>query len=79
MVTQENDQGFIQIYEGRTKILVPAKSIVSVVPSKNPAFFNRLAKLNRDISILAYRVYALGVKIPEAVEIDRIILFYGPL
>ncbi|MGB0027838.1 MAG: hypothetical protein WBP64_13465 [Nitrososphaeraceae archaeon] len=62
MVTQENDQRFIQIYEGRTKILVPAKSIVSVVPSKTPAFFNRLAKLNRDISILAYRVYALGLQ-----------------
>jgi tRNA (guanine26-N2/guanine27-N2)-dimethyltransferase len=62
MVTQENDQGFAQISEGRTKLLVPLSSLTDVVPSRNPAFFNKLAKLNRDISILAYRAYALEVR-----------------
>lgn len=61
MVTQKNDPKFVQIYEERTKILVPSSSLAAVVPTKIPAFFNKLAKLNRDISILAYRVYALNI------------------
>ena len=62
MVIQENDQGFVQIREERTNLLVPLSSLTDVVPSRNPAFFNKLAKLNRDISILAYRAYALEIK-----------------
>jgi tRNA (guanine26-N2/guanine27-N2)-dimethyltransferase len=60
MVVQENNLGFVQIQEGGTKLLVPLSSLTDAVPSKNPAFFNRLAKLNRDMSILAYRAFALG-------------------
>jgi tRNA (guanine26-N2/guanine27-N2)-dimethyltransferase len=60
MIIQDNSLGFVQIQEGGTKLLVPVSSLTDIVPSKNPAFFNRLAKLNRDISILAYRSFALG-------------------
>ena len=45
---------FQEIVEGRTKILVPIKSLTEKVPPKKPAFFNPKAKLNRDFSIIAY-------------------------
>ena len=46
----------VEITEGTTKILVPEKSLEEKVPPKEPAFFNPVAKLNRDFSILAYSV-----------------------
>ncbi len=61
MDVQDNILGFVETQEGETKLLVPLSSLTDSVPSKNPAFFNRLAKLNRDISILAYRAFALGI------------------
>lgn len=43
-----------EIVEGKTKLIVPKKSITEKVPPKEPAFFNPRAKLNRDLSIIAY-------------------------
>src|SRR5215475_5658342 len=55
----KNNQKFVQIQEAKTILIVPESSVTGAVPSKSPAFFNRLAKLNRDISVLAYRAFAL--------------------
>jgi len=48
---------FLETTEGTTKLLVPEKSIKEKVPPKEPAFFNPVAKLNRDFSILAYSAF----------------------
>ena len=48
---------FQEIVEGRTKLLVPKKSITDKVPPKKPAFFNPRAKVNRDFSIIAYAAF----------------------
>jgi len=48
---------FQEIIEGKTKLLVPKKSITDKVPPKKPAFFNPKAKLNRDFSIIAYSAF----------------------
>jgi len=45
------------IVEGRTKLVVPADSLVNAVPPRYPAFFNPNAKLSRDFSIIAYKSY----------------------
>jgi len=50
--------GFVKTVEGGTKLLVPELSLTAKVPPKTPAFFNPAAKLNRDLSILAYRAIA---------------------
>lgn len=50
--------GFVRTLEGRTTLLVPQSSVASRVPPKVPAFFNPAAKLNRDLSVLAYRAYS---------------------
>ncbi|HEY9387209.1 MAG TPA: tRNA (guanine(10)-N(2))-dimethyltransferase [Nitrososphaeraceae archaeon] len=48
----------VPIIEGKTKILVPSVSLGSKIPTKKqPVFFNSAAKLNRDISIVAYNSY----------------------
>ena len=52
------DDDFIRTAEGRTTILVPQSSLIERVPPKTPAFFNPAAKLNRDLSMLAYRAFA---------------------
>lgn len=49
---------FVQTVEGKTTLLVPPQSLTEKVPPKTPAFFNPAAKLNRDLSILAYRAHA---------------------
>ncbi|MGI0039692.1 MAG: tRNA (guanine-N1)-methyltransferase [Nitrososphaera sp.] len=51
-------EGFTQTVEGQTRLLVPELSLTERVPPKVPAFFNPAAKLNRDLSVLAYRAYA---------------------
>ncbi len=48
---------FQEIIEGKTKILVPKKSLTEQVPPMKPAFFNPKAKLNRDFSIIAYAAF----------------------
>lgn len=54
---QTSVKQIIQITEGTTKILVPRGSIDEKVPPRDYAFFNPLAKLNRDFSILAYSAF----------------------
>ena len=54
---QRIEEKLVEITEGTTKILVPKKSLEEKVPPKTPAFFNPLAKLNRDFSILAYSAF----------------------
>ena len=51
------EEKIIEIVEGTTKILVAEKSIKEKVPPKEPVFFNPVAKLNRDFSILAYSAF----------------------
>lgn len=51
------NESFQEIIEGKTKLLVPKKSITDKVPPKKPAFFNPKAKLNRDFSIIAYAAF----------------------
>ena len=48
---------FIQITEGQTKLLVPKNSLEEKVPPHSPAFFNPLARLNRDLSIYIYNIF----------------------
>lgn len=48
---------FEEIIEGKTKLMVPKKSLTEVVPPKEPAFFNPKARLNRDFSIIAYGAF----------------------
>jgi tRNA (guanine26-N2/guanine27-N2)-dimethyltransferase len=55
-------EGFTEIVEGKTSLLVPALSLTEKVPPKTPAFFNPAAKLSRDLSILAYRAFAPQLK-----------------
>jgi tRNA (guanine26-N2/guanine27-N2)-dimethyltransferase len=56
--------------EGNTKLLVPALSLTSRVPPKNPAFFNPSAKLSRDISILVYRAFLHDMTIKQKTYAD---------
>jgi tRNA (guanine26-N2/guanine27-N2)-dimethyltransferase len=51
------DETFQEIIEGKTKLLVPKKSLNDKVPPMKPAFFNPKAKLNRDFSIIAYAAF----------------------
>ena len=51
------DETFQEIIEGKTKLLVPKKSITDKVPPMKPVFFNPKAKLNRDFSIIAYSAF----------------------
>lgn len=51
---QDPECEIIEITEGATKILVPKGSTTERVPPARPAFFNPKARLNRDLSILAY-------------------------
>ncbi len=54
---QTSVKEIIEITEGTTKILVPRGSIDEKVPPRDYAFFNPLAKLNRDYSIIAYSTF----------------------
>ena len=53
---------FLETVEGNTRLLVPAASLNSKVPSKTPAFFNPAGKFNRDISVLIYRTFSSECK-----------------
>ncbi len=54
-----------EIVEGKTKLIVPKKSITDKVPPKEPAFFNPKAKLNRDLSIIAYAAFLKNFEGPK--------------
>ncbi len=54
-----------EIIEGKTKLLVPKKSITEKVPPKKPAFFNPKAKLNRDFSVIVYATFLKDFQGPK--------------
>ena len=62
MLTKEGEGEIVETIEGKTRLLVPAVSLIGKVPPKVPAFFNPAAKLNRDISIVAYRAFMQDLK-----------------
>jgi tRNA (guanine26-N2/guanine27-N2)-dimethyltransferase len=65
MLTKDEKEGegeIVETIEGKTRLLVPAVSLIGKVPPKVPAFFNPSAKLNRDISIVAYRAFMQDLK-----------------
>ncbi|MDH3313132.1 MAG: tRNA (guanine-N1)-methyltransferase [Nitrosopumilus sp.] len=59
------NDSFQEIIEGKTKLLVPKKSLTEKVPPKKPAFFNPKAKLNRDFSIIAYAAFLKNFERPK--------------
>ncbi|MCV0392775.1 MAG: tRNA (guanine-N1)-methyltransferase [Nitrosopumilus sp.] len=59
------DESFQEIVEGKTKLLVPKKSLTDKVPPKKPAFFNPKARLNRDFSIIAYAAFLNNFQAPK--------------
>ncbi len=59
------NESFQEIIEGKTKLLVPKKSMTEKVPPKKPAFFNPKAKLNRDFSIIAYAGFLKNFEGPK--------------
>lgn len=61
-ITEEN---FQEIVEGKTKLMVPKKSLTDIVPPKEPAFFNPKAKKSRDFSIIAYGAFVKNFKGPK--------------
>lgn len=46
-----------EITEGKTKLIVPKRSISDTVPPKKPVFFNPRAKLSRDLSLIVYKTF----------------------
>jgi len=54
-----------EITEGKTKIIVPSKSLVDKTPPKKPAFFNPKAKKTRDFSIIAYGAFLKNYQGPK--------------
>ena len=48
----------VLITEGKTLLFVPKGSQESNAPPKTPAFFNPRARINRDMSLLAYGAVA---------------------
>jgi tRNA (guanine26-N2/guanine27-N2)-dimethyltransferase len=62
MLTKEGEGEIVETIEGKTRLLIPAVSLIGKVPPKVPAFFNPAAKLNRDISIVVYRAFMQDLK-----------------
>ncbi|MBI4257792.1 MAG: hypothetical protein HY619_02455, partial [Thaumarchaeota archaeon] len=50
--------GLTSIIEGGTKLIVPKRSMEAPNPPKQPGFFNPLAELCRDVSVIITRVVA---------------------
>jgi tRNA (guanine26-N2/guanine27-N2)-dimethyltransferase len=59
------NETFEEIIEGKTKVIVPKKSITDKVPPKEPAFFNPKARLSRDYSIIAYGAFLKNFSGPK--------------
>ena len=59
------NESFQEIIEGKTKLIVPKKSMTEKVPPKEPAFFNPRARLNRDFSIIVYAAFLKNFKGPK--------------
>ncbi len=60
-----NNEDFEEIIEGKTRLIVPKKSITENVPPKEPAFFNPKARVNRDFSMIAYGAFVKDFKGPK--------------
>lgn len=60
-----NPKDLEEIIEGKTRLVVPKKSITETVPPKDPAFFNPRASVNRDFSIIAYGAFVKNFKGPK--------------
>ncbi len=54
-----------EVVEGRTTLIVPRGSVAGGVPPREPAFFNPRARLNRDLSLVAYGTFAAGLAGPK--------------
>jgi tRNA (guanine26-N2/guanine27-N2)-dimethyltransferase len=67
-----SSSGISELLEGGTRLLVPNKSLTEKIPPKVPAFFNPVAKRNRDISILVYSAISEHVSYKEMSFADRI-------
>ena len=48
----------VLVTEGKTHLFIPKGSAESKTPPRNPAFFNPRARINRDMSLLAYAALA---------------------
>ena len=46
-----------EIVEGSTRLVVPRRSMTEKVPPMKPVFFNPRARLNRDLSLIAYGAF----------------------
>ena len=55
----------VEVVEGTTRILVPKRSVTERVPPAKPAFFNPKAKMNRDLSVMAYSSFVRGFHGPK--------------
>lgn len=58
----DSADGFAEIVEGRTRLLVPGASLNGAAPPRDPAFFNPAARANRDYSMVAYAAFLGGFK-----------------
>ena len=61
----DSNEMYKEIIEGKTKLIVPKKSLVEKVPPKRPAFFNPKGRMNRDFSIIAYSAFLKNFKNPK--------------
>lgn len=59
------DKEFKKIIEGKTKLIVPSKSMIDKTPPKEPAFFNPRAQKTRDFSIIAYGAFLKNYQGPK--------------
>lgn len=57
-----NDANLIEVIEGKTRLIVPREALENSVPPRQPAFYNPAARVNRDISILAYNAYIASAR-----------------
>jgi tRNA (guanine26-N2/guanine27-N2)-dimethyltransferase len=63
---------FVETIEGMTRLLVPAGSLSEKPPPRSPAFFNPSAKVNRDMSVLAYKAFLQDMKINKKTFADAL-------
>jgi tRNA (guanine26-N2/guanine27-N2)-dimethyltransferase len=70
--SSSNDYSLIEITEGNTRLIVPKEALEESVPPKQPAFYNPAARLNRDISIIAYNSLINDVGLRERTFADAL-------
>ncbi len=70
--SNDDSSNLIKITEGSTRLIVPREALEDSVPPKQPAFYNPAAKLNRDLSIIAYHVFINYVGLREHTFADAL-------